>query len=37
MSKERIFDMYLNEIPYGGSLYGVEEASQVFFGKKSVA
>ena len=35
MSKERIFDMYLNEIPYGGSLYGVEEASQAFFGKKS--
>lgn len=34
-SKERIFDMYLNEIPYGGSLYGVEEASQAFFGKKS--
>lgn len=33
--KERIFDMYLNEIPYGGSLYGVEEASQAFFGKKS--
>ncbi len=35
LSKERIFDMYLNEIPYGGSLYGVEEASQAFFGKKS--
>jgi 1A family penicillin-binding protein len=35
LSKERIFDMYLNEIPYGGSIYGVEEASQTFFGKKS--
>jgi 1A family penicillin-binding protein len=35
LSKDRIFDMYLNEIPYGGSLYGVEEASQAFFGKKS--
>ncbi|HBD24722.1 MAG: hypothetical protein A2566_03285 [Candidatus Zambryskibacteria bacterium RIFOXYD1_FULL_40_13] len=35
LSKEKIFDMYLNEIPYGGSLYGVEEASQAFFGKNS--
>ena len=35
LSKDRIFDMYLNEIPYGGSIYGVEEASQAFFGKKS--
>ncbi|MCX6701857.1 MAG: transglycosylase domain-containing protein [Candidatus Zambryskibacteria bacterium] len=35
LSKDRIFDMYLNEISYGGSLYGVEEASQAFFGKKS--
>ena len=27
--------MYLNEIPYGGVIYGVEEASQAFFSKKS--
>ena len=25
--------MYLNESPYGGNIYGVEEASQAFFGK----
>lgn len=34
-SKEEILGMYLNEIPYGGVIYGVEEASQTFFGKKS--
>ena len=32
MSKDDIFNMYLNEIPYGGSIYGVEEASETFFG-----
>ncbi|MFA6273226.1 MAG: transglycosylase domain-containing protein [Candidatus Paceibacterota bacterium] len=35
MSKEEILSLYLNEIPYGGSIYGVEEASQNFFGKKA--
>ena len=35
LTKEQIFSMYLNENPYGGSLYGVEEASQAFFGKPS--
>lgn len=35
MSKEEILSMYLNEIPYGGVVYGVEEASETFFGKKS--
>lgn len=33
LDKDEILSMYLNEIPYGGSLYGVEEASQAFFGK----
>ncbi len=33
LSKDQIFSMYLNEIPYGGNLYGVEEASLAFFGK----
>ena len=33
LSKDQIFSMYLNEIPYGGSIYGVEEASEAFFGK----
>lgn len=35
MSKEQILSLYLNENPYGGTIYGVEEASQTFFGKKS--
>jgi len=35
MSKDEILSMYLNESPYGGSIYGVEEASQLFFGKPS--
>ncbi len=35
LSKDEILSMYLNEIPYGGNIYGVEEASQAFFGKKS--
>lgn len=33
LSKDEIFNIYLNEIPFGGSLYGVEEASNAFFGK----
>ncbi|MEK7127296.1 MAG: PBP1A family penicillin-binding protein [Patescibacteria group bacterium] len=32
-SKEQILQMYLNEAPYGGSLYGAESAAQKFFGK----
>jgi len=32
-NKEEILTMYLNEIPYGGNLYGVQEASQTYFGK----
>jgi 1A family penicillin-binding protein len=35
ISKERILEIYLNETPYGGSIYGVEEASRAFFGKSS--
>jgi len=35
LSKDQIFSMYLNEIPFGGSIYGIEEASNVFFGKSS--
>jgi len=34
-SKNKILEMYLNQIPYGGTTYGVEAASQTFFGKKS--
>jgi 1A family penicillin-binding protein len=32
-SKNQILELYLNQIPYGGAVYGVEEASQRFFGK----
>lgn len=31
--KEEILTLYLNEIPYGGMIYGIEEAAQSFFGK----
>jgi 1A family penicillin-binding protein len=33
LDKDTILGLYLNNSPYGGTLYGVEEASQVFFGK----
>ena len=35
MSKDVILNIYLNENPFGGSIYGVEEAAQTFFNKKS--
>lgn len=34
MSKEDILGLYLNEAPYGGTVYGIEEGSRMFFGKK---
>lgn len=34
MSKEDILTLYLNEAPYGGNMYGIEEASKAFFNKK---
>ncbi len=34
-SKDQILSVYLNETPYGGNIYGVEEASRMFFGKSS--
>ncbi len=33
MSKDDILSMYLNEMPFGGPVYGVEQASEDFFGK----
>lgn len=33
LSKEEILALYLNEISYGGKVYGIEEASERFFGK----
>ena len=35
LTKDEILGHYLNESPYGGTIYGVEEASLSFFGKKS--
>lgn len=31
-TKDQILQTYLNENPYGGTVYGVQEASQYFFG-----
>ena len=36
MTKEQILAIYLNGNPYGGSIYGIEEASKTFFGKKAL-
>ncbi len=35
ISKDEILGLYLNEAPYGGNLYGAEEASRAFFGKSA--
>lgn len=32
-SKNQILEMYLNQIPYGGTAWGVEAASEVYFDK----
>ncbi len=33
-TKDEILQMYLNEAPYGGTAWGVETASEMYFGKK---
>lgn len=30
-TKEQILETYLNQVPYGGTIYGVEEASRAYF------
>ena len=35
LPKEKILQIYLNESPYGGTIYGVEEASLTYFNKKA--
>ncbi|EKE12350.1 MAG: hypothetical protein ACD_13C00233G0001 [uncultured bacterium] len=32
-TKDQILEMYLNEVSYGGTAYGIEEASETYFGK----
>lgn len=32
-SKDQILELYLNYAPYGGTLYGIETASESYFGK----
>jgi len=32
-TKDQILELYLNQIPYGGTAYGVEAASETYFGK----
>jgi 1A family penicillin-binding protein len=34
-SKDQILQMYLNEAPYGGTAWGVETASETYFGKNA--
>ena len=34
--KDKILELYLNEVPYGGTIYGIEEASKTYFGKHSI-
>jgi 1A family penicillin-binding protein len=33
LTKDEILSIYLNEVPYGGPIYGIQEASQRYFGK----
>lgn len=33
VSKDQILEIYLNQAPYGGAIYGAEQASETFFNK----
>ena len=37
LSKDKILEIYLNNNPYGGTIYGIEEASEQFFGVRANA
>lgn len=32
-TKEQILEMYLNQVPYGGTAWGIEAAAETYFGK----
>ena len=32
-TKDQILEMYFNQVPYGGTAWGIEAASEVYFGK----
>ncbi len=34
-TKDQILEMYLNQIPYGGTAYGIESASETYFNKQA--
>lgn len=34
-SKDKILELYLNQVPYGGTAYGVESAAKTYFGKSA--
>ena len=34
-TKDKILDLYLNQIPYGANAYGIEAASQTYFNKSA--
>ncbi len=34
-SKDQILELYLNHIPYGGTAYGIEQASRLYFNKSA--
>lgn len=35
LSKDKILELYLNETPYGGAIYGIEEAAETYFDKRA--
>ena len=37
LSKDSILEIYLNENPYGGTIYGVQEAAESYFGKTAAS